>query len=321
MALIPVLAYPGQTLPVSSGYPYGAARNVAVAGDGTGTPLEAQWVNDVWGFLQALLQGGVVVPSTVPDTAVASDYLTATKAIVLSHAAANLHAYANFLNKSYAWTGDHAFTYNSGSNSVTFGDLVIFTSDTSVDFAGATRFATTVALNGASNEVLYSPARSRTKLHSLDGVVGFGSGPALRGAAGVSLSSGPQTYSMVLDIPTGCTLTNVTAAATSGVAASVQTSIEVFVHTPDLATPAVGTANSLGSFTSPSSGSHILPVVIGDDGRTMEVASALQQRGFDVRGIRPPTVPTGTSRLRISLTLNVDEAAVAALADAVKELR
>jgi 8-amino-7-oxononanoate synthase len=31
-------------------------------------------------------------------------------------------------------------------------------------------------------------------------------------------------------------------------------------------------------------------------------------------------VPTGTSRLRISLTLNVDEAAVAALADAVTEL-
>ncbi|MES2496794.1 MAG: 8-amino-7-oxononanoate synthase [Pseudomonadota bacterium] len=71
----------------------------------------------------------------------------------------------------------------------------------------------------------------------------------------------------------------------------------------------------------PPSGSHILPIVIGEDGRTMEVASALQQRGFDVRGIRPPTVPTGTSRLRISLTLNVDEAAVAALADAVKELR
>ncbi|MFC0307292.1 8-amino-7-oxononanoate synthase [Rhizorhabdus histidinilytica] len=70
----------------------------------------------------------------------------------------------------------------------------------------------------------------------------------------------------------------------------------------------------------PPSGSQIVPVILGDDARAMAVAAGLQRRGFDVRGIRPPTVPTGTARLRISLTLNVDEAAVAALADAVTEL-
>jgi len=36
----------------------------------------------------------------------------------------------------------------------------------------------------------------------------------------------------------------------------------------------------------------------------MQIAANLQNRGFDIRGIRPPTVPRGTSRLRISITLN-----------------
>lgn len=50
--------------------------------------------------------------------------------------------------------------------------------------------------------------------------------------------------------------------------------------------------------------SQILPVVIGDDKRTMALASAMQSQGYDIRGIRPPTVPRGTSRLRLSITLN-----------------
>ena len=63
-----------------------------------------------------------------------------------------------------------------------------------------------------------------------------------------------------------------------------------------------------------ATGSQILPLILGDDGRAMAVAARLQDAGFDVRGIRPPTVAPGTARLRLSLTLNIDSSAVDALA-------
>lgn len=68
----------------------------------------------------------------------------------------------------------------------------------------------------------------------------------------------------------------------------------------------------------PAPASQILPIVLGDDARTMRVAEAVQAAGFDVRGIRPPTVPRGTARLRVSLTLNVDEAIIAQLGEALR---
>ena len=70
----------------------------------------------------------------------------------------------------------------------------------------------------------------------------------------------------------------------------------------------------------PTPRSQIIPVILGKESRTMEIASALQQAGFDVRGIRPPTVPPGTSRLRVSLTLNVGRADVVALGEALQQV-
>jgi 8-amino-7-oxononanoate synthase len=55
----------------------------------------------------------------------------------------------------------------------------------------------------------------------------------------------------------------------------------------------------------PASGSQIQPVIIGEDKRAVALAQALQARGHDIRAIRPPTVPEGTARLRIALTLHV----------------
>jgi len=67
-------------------------------------------------------------------------------------------------------------------------------------------------------------------------------------------------------------------------------------------------------------GSQIMPLILGEDARALATASALQARGFDVRAIRPPTVPAGTARLRIAITLNVGEDEVRSLGEALAEV-
>jgi len=62
--------------------------------------------------------------------------------------------------------------------------------------------------------------------------------------------------------------------------------------------------------------SHILPIIIGADAKAVKLASSLQAQGFDIRAIRPPTVPEGTARLRIALTANLSEAVISELFDA-----
>lgn len=69
--------------------------------------------------------------------------------------------------------------------------------------------------------------------------------------------------------------------------------------------------------TTQISGSQIMPFIVGDDRRTLALATALQARGFDVRAIRPPTVPEGTARLRIAITLNVNEQDIVGLYNAL----
>ena len=52
---------------------------------------------------------------------------------------------------------------------------------------------------------------------------------------------------------------------------------------------------------------HIQPVIVGADSRALSLARRMQTAGYDIRAIRPPTVPVGESRLRISVTLNARE--------------
>jgi len=63
--------------------------------------------------------------------------------------------------------------------------------------------------------------------------------------------------------------------------------------------------------------SQILSMVIGDNDRAVRIASRLQDEGFDVRAIRPPSVPEGTARLRISVNVGVAEATLDEFAGAL----
>ncbi|WBY09744.1 8-amino-7-oxononanoate synthase [Sphingomonas sp. 7/4-4] len=106
-------------------------------------------------------------------------------------------------------------------------------------------------------------------------------------------------------------------------AAAVRAALRLVTDEPERRTRLLALAayaeRKLAPLGATRSGSQILPLILGDDARTMAVAERLQARGFDVRGIRPPTVPAGTARLRIAITLNIDEAAIDALAAALEE--
>lgn len=73
-----------------------------------------------------------------------------------------------------------------------------------------------------------------------------------------------------------------------------------------------------GVDTRPST-SHIVPVVVGENEPTMALCERLLEQGFYAQGIRHPSVPRGSARLRITLMCSHPDEAVDALADAVAE--
>lgn len=66
-------------------------------------------------------------------------------------------------------------------------------------------------------------------------------------------------------------------------------------------------------------GGPIVPVVVGDNRRAVEVARRVRERGFDVRAVRPPTVAPGTARLRVSVHADHREEELDGLAVAIVE--
>ncbi len=77
-----------------------------------------------------------------------------------------------------------------------------------------------------------------------------------------------------------------------------------------------GLQDAEASFLTP-----IIPVIVGEARSAVELSRVLQQEGFLVPAIRPPSVPPGTARLRISLTAGHSDEDIQALAQALQRLR
>lgn len=68
------------------------------------------------------------------------------------------------------------------------------------------------------------------------------------------------------------------------------------------------------------SSSHILPLLAGESREAVRLAGTLQDHGFYVLPVRPPTVPEGTSRLRFSLNANLTEEEIGQLITVIQGL-
>ena len=67
-----------------------------------------------------------------------------------------------------------------------------------------------------------------------------------------------------------------------------------------------------------ASETQIVPVLCGTNEAALHVASVLQAKGFAVRAIRPPTVPAGTARVRLSLTAKITREEILRLSGAMR---
>ena len=65
---------------------------------------------------------------------------------------------------------------------------------------------------------------------------------------------------------------------------------------------------------------QIVPVIIGENNKTVRIAEQLRAKGFYILPVRPPTVPVNTSRLRLSLTSDITFDEFKTVIDTVKEV-
>jgi 8-amino-7-oxononanoate synthase len=101
-------------------------------------------------------------------------------------------------------------------------------------------------------------------------------------------------------------------------AAALEASLEVIEKEPERRQRLLARSTQLRTRLGLNGISQIVPMILGDNERALAVAKELQMAGFDVRAIRPPTVPEGTARLRISVNQGLSKIALDRFAEALE---
>ncbi|WP_339048754.1 8-amino-7-oxononanoate synthase [Candidatus Mesenet endosymbiont of Phosphuga atrata] len=73
-------------------------------------------------------------------------------------------------------------------------------------------------------------------------------------------------------------------------------------------------------FNTGNSTTHIIPIILGDENMAITAKAELLKQGFIVSAVRPPTVPPGTSRLRIALNVSHSKSDLDHLICALKQI-
>lgn len=87
--------------------------------------------------------------------------------------------------------------------------------------------------------------------------------------------------------------------------------------TRTLATASLGLQDDLPD---PACATAIIPIILGDEGKTLLAAEELEAAGWRVGAVRPPTVPEGQARLRVSLNATLSEADLSRFESALMEV-
>ena len=101
------------------------------------------------------------------------------------------------------------------------------------------------------------------------------------------------------------------------VAAALEASLQLIAAEPERRALLLSRARHLRRRLGLEGASQIVPVIVGANEAAVSAARELQAAGFDVRAIRPPTVPPGTARLRISVNVNLTEDVLDRFAEAL----
>ncbi|NQU62405.1 MAG: 8-amino-7-oxononanoate synthase [Rhodospirillales bacterium] len=104
-----------------------------------------------------------------------------------------------------------------------------------------------------------------------------------------------------------------------GVVAAASAAIDLIARDPEFAALPLKKAKAFTHFLDlPEAESPIVPIILGTEERTLKASKLLEDEGFLVIAIRPPTVPEGQARLRVTFTAAHDDEDIARLADIIK---